>query len=96
MKHLAFAVHDCKASAFLTPFFFPTAGQAVRAFSDTVNDVKSMLARHPADYTLFQIGHFDDQTGQLESCKPINLGQALNFIEAQKPQADMFNFAKGA
>lgn len=60
-----FSVHDQKAVAFLPPFFFGTVGQAVRAISDCVTDPNHSFGNHPEDYTLFEVGSWDDSTGVL-------------------------------
>lgn len=58
-----FAIRDIKAEAFDKPFFLSTVGQAVRAFSDEVERSDSMLHKHPDDYTLFELGEYDDSFG---------------------------------
>lgn len=60
-----FAIHDAKANAFLQPFFSPTAGTAERAFSTAVKDPASQFEKFPEDFTLFEIGSFDDASGDL-------------------------------
>lgn len=65
IKLIAFAVFDQKAEAFTQPFFLPTKQIAVRTFADCCNDKNHAFGRHPADYTLFHVGHFDTQSGQL-------------------------------
>lgn len=75
-----FSVLDVKADAFLSPFFFSTTGQAVRAFKDLVNDHQSTLHRHPADYRLFHVGTFDDSNAFLTALeKPEPLGYASDY-----------------
>lgn len=75
-----FCVYDSKAEAYLTPFFLPTVGQALRAFSDTANDNTTNIYRHPGDYTLFQVGEFDAVAGKfLQHDAKINLGMAQEF-----------------
>lgn len=69
-----FSVYDKKAEAFMQPFTYAAVGQAVRAFSDTVNDPKSAFYRHPADYDLYQLGTFDDGSGELTSEKHFLIG----------------------
>jgi len=83
MNHLIFCVHDAKASAHLPPFFLPTAGMAVRAISDCVNDPSHAFGQHPEDYTLFQLGSFDDQTGMITSDTKFSLGNCIEFRLAQ-------------
>lgn len=65
MIQKVFGVYDLKAVAYLQPFFSCNAGSAVRAFGDAVGDGKSPLAVHPEDYQLFELGHFDDNSGVL-------------------------------
>lgn len=75
----AFSVHDSKANAFITPFFCPTTDVGIRSFQSAANDPNSMFSQHPADYTLFEIGSFDVETGTLTPHKAAeNLGLALH------------------
>ncbi len=60
-----FSIYDSGASAYLPPFVLPAAGMAERSFSDCVNDKSHAFSRHPADYTLFQIGTWDEQTAEI-------------------------------
>lgn len=57
-----FSIFDAKAKAYITPFFMPTAGMAVRTFSDMINDNTCAFSKHPEDYTLFNLGSLDDST----------------------------------
>lgn len=63
-----FTIYDDKAKAYLPPFFLPEVGQAIRTFADCVNDPKGehAFSRHPADYTLFLVGEFDQSSGRME------------------------------
>lgn len=83
MKLLAFSVFDDKAKVFSQPFFSNTKGSAVRAFADAVNGKESDFSRHPADYTLFLVGEWDDQTGELSSTGGAleTLGNGLTYKE---------------
>jgi hypothetical protein len=64
-----FTVYDEKSEAYLQPFFLDTTGQALRAISDCLIDDNHQFARHPADYTLFQLGTYDDSTGVIVNDK---------------------------
>lgn len=79
-----FAVRDQKAEAFVQqPFFCLARGQAVRGFSDAVNDPKTELCAHPGDYELFYIGEFDQDTGVLDPVEKgiVPLGNGSSFKE---------------
>ena len=52
MKIKMFCIFDNKADLYMTPFFFPANGQAVRAFADLANDERSQIGMHPEDYKL--------------------------------------------
>lgn len=61
----AFAVFDVKAASFGSPMFISNSGLALRGFSDACADPASAMAKHPADYTLFEIGTYDPNNGVL-------------------------------
>lgn len=76
----AYAIQDIKAGAFVTPFFCPTHGIALRMFSDECQSPKSNLNRHPDDFKLFCIGSFDDNSGVLSPIQPEFLDNATTFV----------------
>lgn len=79
MKLKLFSIYDSKSKAHSNPFCSAAAGSAIRGFIDLVMDEKSNVAKHPGDYTLMEIGGFDDCTGCLSPHKAaINLGTALS------------------
>lgn len=61
------SLKDTATQAFGTPFFVHAPAQAVRSLRDAVNDKdsKSDIARHPEDFELYDIGEFDELTGQI-------------------------------
>lgn len=65
MKHKVFSVFDAAAGAYLQPFFTPTVGTAIRAIRACLEDSNHPFVRSPGDYTLFEIGEFDDQNGSI-------------------------------
>ena len=79
-----YAVYDSKAEAFLPPFFQDTDGLAIRAFTQAANDQDHNFGKWAEDYTLFQIGEWDPNTGTLFAAQGNrSLGTALTFVEAQ-------------
>jgi len=60
------AVMDSASGLFGQPFFVPATAAAVRGFSDAVGKAEdqSDLTKHPEDFTLFELGSFDDETGK--------------------------------
>jgi hypothetical protein len=79
---LAFSVYDRKSASYARPFFFPTSGMALRSFIDEVNrpDENSLLYNHPADFSLHEIGQFDENTGRIaphEDPVQLAIGEAV-------------------
>lgn len=58
-----FAVLDKAVGSFMQPFFCRARGEALRTFSDAVNDKQSPFFRHPSDFELYFIGQFDQSNG---------------------------------
>lgn len=83
MQLKIYTVYDSKVEAYLQPFYVRSKGEAIRAFTETVNDPQSLVGKHPADYTLFEIGEFDDQTAKIKSLAAnISLGTAIEFLRS--------------
>lgn len=59
------SVFDEKVGGFLPPQVFVTAAVAVRSFAYSANLETSDFHRFAADYTLFEIGTWDDQVGEI-------------------------------
>lgn len=75
-----FSVFDAMAKAFLPPFFQPEIGQATRVFADCCNSESHQFGNNPADYTLFQIGNFNQENGHIEAITPQSLGNGVTFV----------------
>lgn len=89
MELLVFAVYDAKAEFFGNPIFQRSVGEALRAFSDEAVRDGSMVAAHPLDYSLYQIGKYDQATGRMTPCEPIGYGTANEFVHPKlELQAD--------
>jgi len=68
MIKVVVCLHDVKAERFHDPAFVPALGAAVRGMQDAIagNDGTD-LQRHPEDFSLFELGTFDDKTGLFDS-----------------------------
>lgn len=78
MIQKVFTVYDSKAEIYLKPFHMNSRGEAVRAFGDASLDEKTQIAKHPEDFTLFEIGEFDDSNGEYRMLNAkVSLGNAL-------------------
>lgn len=75
-----YSIYDEKVESYSTPFFAATNPAAIRMFTDLATDGQSSVSKHPQDYTLYQVGKWDDSTGQIETFENINnLGRANEY-----------------
>ena len=60
MIYKVYCVFDSKVEGYLNPFFMRARGEAIRAFSELVNDKSTNFGKYPSDYTLFELGDYSD------------------------------------
>lgn len=59
------ALRDVKTGAFLAPLTATTPGEAERTYSEILRNEQSIIGKHPNDFPLYEIGKFDEQTGEV-------------------------------
>lgn len=81
MKQYVYSIYDSKAEAYLRPFFTTTKGLALREFVAAANETGQPLNMYPSDYTLFEMGTYDTQSGRIEMHDThINMGLAIEHL----------------
>lgn len=86
----AYSLFDRKALVYHQPFFAPTNGAAVRLLQDTVNDSATAISRHPADYVLYCVGHYNDQDGVMFPYAPLEHVVDAVALVNMKPAGELF------
>lgn len=74
MTQKVFTVYDSKGDVYMNPFLAVNALAAIRTISDLVQQPDHMFSRHSQDFTLFELGEYDDSNGRyqmLDSIKPV-------------------------
>lgn len=66
MKLHILTVRDIVADVFGQPFYALSIGGAVRGFADAINGQDANLSKHPADYELFRLGTYDDNSAEFD------------------------------
>lgn len=61
-----FAVKDELANRFLAPTLMSSEAEAKRQFKSQINNIP-MWKDNPSDFSLFALGEFNDETGELTS-----------------------------
>jgi len=86
MEHKIFAIYDQKAHAYLPPFTLPRVEMAERTFMDCVNSKDHAFGLHPADYTLFELGKYDDEKGKISAHDiPQVIGTGVEYKALEPP-----------
>ncbi len=64
MKLVICSVRDSAADCFGRPYFVPSVGVALRAFTDEVNREAddNQLNKHKKDFALYELGEYDDSS----------------------------------
>ena len=76
----AFTIYDAKAECHSTPFFCDTVGLAIREMEQVVTDSKTSVSKYPEDFTLFEVGSYDPQSGRLSGREALlPLGNGIEF-----------------
>lgn len=82
MNRLLFCIYDSKAEFYSDPIYFRSIGEALRSFEAVANSEHD-IAQHPADFTFFHIGSFDQDDGSMDMLEAkVNLGTALDHKHA--------------
>lgn len=77
-----FTVFDARVQAYLPPFYDRSVGSAIRSFEQAANDVKHTFGMYPADFTLFELGEFEDSSALFKfHPTAMPLGKALDFVK---------------
>lgn len=91
-----FTVYDSKAQCYMPPFFERASGIAIRQFEASVQAQDHQFNRHAEDYTLFEVGTYDDNTCEIEMHPhKISLGNGIEFrhpeLELDSPKLNLVN-----
>lgn len=70
MIYPVFSIRDVKTT-FMAPLIEINDRAAIRNFSRVVNSDDGLMSYSPSDFDLYLIGHFDDQSGKIESVDPV-------------------------
>lgn len=80
-----FTIYDSKSESYLRPFYCSQKGEAIRLFADEAKNPQSGIGKHPEDYTLFEIGTYDDSDASVVMLDAkISLGLALEYSSKEK------------
>lgn len=85
MKKGIYSLLDTKACVYSTPFFVPNVAVLVRDLTDELKRVggeRNLLASHPQDFELYELGSFDDEVGEFVVFTPRLVLELVSLVEA--------------
>lgn len=90
-----YAVKDTKSQLFTMPHFQQSDGVAIRSFSTACEDPKTDLNKYPSDFSLYHVGSFHVETGELTPVSPRQICNAAEFVESNHAtNEEISSFAK--
>lgn len=66
MTHKVYTVFDVKLGVYSAPFLAINKNDALRKVQDVLEDPRHLFTKHAEDFTLFEIGQYDDEKGRYE------------------------------
>jgi len=66
MKHKVYTVYDSKLKTYAHPFQSLNKGHAMRYVDDWLKNPEHPFSKYAADFTLFEIGEYDDELGHYQ------------------------------
>jgi len=81
MNMIITAIKDEAVDTYGLPLFFRTIAEARRMFTNEVNNPESRINRNPEDFTMYHIGVYNDEAGEVQGSKPEKLARALDVLK---------------
>lgn len=65
-NHKIFVLKDDKSATYGPPIVEQTRGMLIRSIQEGLAQGTAIWAKHPQDFTLFEMGEYDPRTGNIE------------------------------
>lgn len=72
------APYDKKTALYQTPFIVRHVGEAIREWDIVTRDKNTKYGKNPEDFDLYQVGEFDDETGEIIPMKAMHLASGVS------------------
>ena len=82
MNQELMVVFDAKVERFLEPFAAPSVAFALREFTRAANG-EGQVALYPEDYTLFHVGTFNAESGEITAQSPRSIAVAITLVRSE-------------
>lgn len=89
-----FTIYDSKVDSYLQPFFMRTVGEVERSLSSLVSDPEHNFCKYAEDFTLFELGTFDENTAEINLLNtPHSVSLLVQYKNKPKPASDQMRAA---
>ena len=79
-----YSIYDSKSGLYDKPFLALNSAVIIREFETMANDPNSTVGKYPEDFTLFELGEYDNKTGKYKNHDtPKSMGVGIEFINKQ-------------
>lgn len=78
MKFNIYSVYDVKACAYARPLYLRSKEELFAAIYETAKEKSTGFYKHPEDYTVYELGTFDELTAKIEYIGPQSVGTVLD------------------
>ena len=80
MIYKVFSIYDVAVKSYMQPFFMKSIGEAERALKGLVNDEKHNFSKYAQDFTLFDLGSFDETNGRFTMhSSPVSIAVLIEY-----------------
>lgn len=82
-----YSMYDTAVKAYMQPIFADATGGLIRELTDLLKNQDHAFTKHPEDYTLFQIGTYDEKTAEIIPCNPTKIIGMWELVEPESNQS---------
>lgn len=75
-----FSVYDKAVNAYMQPFYARSKGEAIRSFTELVNDKSTNPGKYPTDFDLMYLGQYDDNSALFSGSGPVRVLAATEVL----------------
>ena len=87
MTQELYAIHDNKASFFMTPWPCRNVGIARREFASACANPETAIGKFPADFVLYHVGEYDDHDASVKSLTPpVRICDGVEILQMAKAE----------
>jgi len=89
MEKIVVCIRDAKAETYDQWMVYRTPNEAIRMFSDAVNQEGSLLHSHPEDFSLYYVGDCEGLDGTVNGIEPTCIARGIDVLKTPQEWGDL-------